>query len=126
MGVVDFPQQGTIGTTLKPKRFDIDIYQGDTFQFYLNFTGTGLDMTGWTGTADIQKMSDSSPGETPTLGVTLDAPNTRFLVDLTDTETAALAEATAYKYDIQVTDASGNKRTFIGGKITVTEDITEP
>lgn len=125
MGVVDFPQQGTIGTTLKPKRFDIEIYQGDTFRFHLNLTGAGLDMTGWTAIAQIRKISDSSPGETPTLDVDLDAANTRFIVFLSDTDTAALNETTEYKYDIQVTDSSSNKRTLIGGKITVTEDVTE-
>ena len=125
MSIVDFPSQGDIGSDLKPKRYDIELYQGDTFAFDMVFMNgeTAVDVTGWTAQAQIKKM-DSTPGETPTLGLTIGGVNGKITVDLTDTETAALAGTTEYKYDIQVSDGT-SKRTFIGGKITVTEDITE-
>lgn len=125
MSIVDFPAEGEIGTDLKPKRYDIEIYQGDTFTFDMVFLNgaTPVDVTGWTAQAQIKKM-DNTPGETPNLGITVGTTNGKITVDLTDTETAALAGTTDYKYDIQVSDGL-SKRTYIGGKITVTEDVTE-
>lgn len=122
MSIVDFPTQGTIGTSLKPKRFDIDMYQGDTFKFYLSFTGPSLDVTGWTASADVKKMTDDSD----VAGViTIDAIDTvgkRFLIHV---DSDLLDPESQYKYDIQVITGT-ERRTFIGGRITLTEDITEP
>jgi hypothetical protein len=122
--IVDFPVAGAnIGISRKPKRFDIELYQGDTFPFYLRFTGTSLDVTGWTAASTVKKISD----ETVMSGIitisAVDTVNKRFLIDI-DSDT--LESGVEYMYDVQVTDASGNKRTFIGGKITTTEDITDP
>jgi hypothetical protein len=121
--VVDFTLQGTIGTTRKPKRYDIDMYQGDTFSFYLTLSGAGLDVTGWTGSAKVQKISDSSPVSSVITVSAVDTTNKRFTISV---DSDLLTPGTEYKYDVQVTDSGGGKRTFIGGKITVTEDITEP
>lgn len=124
--VIDSQSQGTIGTTLQPKRYDIVLYQGDTFTFSLTLKNgaTPIDVTGWTPLAQIKKTSDNTPGETPVLGVTVGTTDGKITIKLTDTETAALQGSTEYKYDIQLSDGT-NKRTFIGGKITVTEDISE-
>lgn len=128
MSIVDFPVQGTIGTNLLPKRFDITLYQGDTFQFNLTLSGTGgpINLTGWSAEVDIQKTSDNSVAETPEMTATIDAaPTTGIIhISLSSTGTAALNEATEYKYDVQCTDSAGNVRTFIGGLITVTDDIS--
>src|SRR5690242_3219436 len=123
MSIVDFPSQGVIGTSRKPKRYDIELYQGDTFPFYLAFTGSSLDVTGWSATSAVKKVSDNTVvSSIITIGA-VDTVNKRFLVTI---NSATLDPEEEYKYDIQVTDASSNKRTFIGGKITVTEDVTEP
>jgi hypothetical protein len=126
MGVIDFDQEGVIGTNLQPKRFDIVIYQGDTFSFNLVLSngGTPLDVTSWTGEAEIRKASDSTPGETPNMTVAVGTTDGKITISLTDTQTAALINNTEYMYDVQLSDGS-NIRTFIGGKITVTEDVTE-
>lgn len=126
MTIVDFPVEGTIGANLKPKRFNIEIYQGDTFRFVLAMTGPSaavLDTTGWAGLAQIRK-TDNSPGETPELDITLDNVG-NVTVFVSNTGTAALAGATEYRYDIQLTDDATNVRTVIGGTILVTEDISE-
>lgn len=128
MSVVDFTSQGTIGVNLRPKRYDIEIYQGDTFSFQLKLKDNAanpVDVTGWTALAQIRKISDSSPGETPAMSATIQGTEGTVVLSLTDTETSALDGETEYKYDVQLTDAGGNKRTYIGGKITVTEDISE-
>lgn len=120
--IIDYPQEGSIGTSLKPKRYDIvDMYQGDTFKFYLAFSGVGLDVTGWTATAHVKKISDG----TQVVGVIdtgiVDTVNKRFLISI---DSDLLDPAEEYKYDIQVVNGT-EKRTFIGGKITLTEDVTE-
>lgn len=125
--VTDFESQGTIGANLLPKRYDIVIYQGDTFTFdlILENNGTPLDVTGWTGKAEINKDVLGTPGETPELGLTIGTTDGKVTVDLTNTESAALIGDTQYYYDIELTDTGSNVRTFIGGFITVTKDITD-
>jgi hypothetical protein len=124
--IVDDPTLGTIGTARKPKRYDIELYQGDTFSFSLVLKngGTPINVTGWTAQAQIKKSSDNTPGETPSLSVVVGTSDGKFTISLTDTGTAALQGATEYKYDVQLSDGT-EKRTFIGGTIKVTEDITE-
>ena len=119
--VVDYPSQGTVGTTRKPKRFDIDLYQGDTFAFYLAFTGVGLDVTGWTATSTVKDNANAVVASVITIG-SVDTTNKRFLITV---DSDLLTPGTDYKYDVQVIDAGTNKRTFIGGVITVDDDITE-
>lgn len=126
--LIESPTAGTIGTNLQPKRFDIILYQGDTFKFDLvleDDSETPINVTGWTGRAQIKKVIDSSPGQTPTLTLDVGGVDGTITVSLTDTETSALLNNTEYKYDIEMTDTGDNVRTFIGGVITVTEDITE-
>jgi hypothetical protein len=128
MSIVDFPSQGTIGTNLQPKRYDIVLYQGDDFQF--NFVlkdslGAALDLTGWSGLAQIKNKATGSAAETPALTVTVGTTNGTVNVSISSTGTDALQGDTEYKYDVQLTDAGGKKRTYIGGVITVTEDVSE-
>lgn len=126
MSVIDFPQAGTIGSTLKPKRWDIEIYQGDTFAFALQFKDASnalINVTGWTALAQI-KNSDGTPATTPAFATTVGGADGKITIKLTDVQSNDLA-AGEYMYDVQVTDSAGNKRTYIGGRITVTEDISE-
>lgn len=120
--VVDFPLVGVIGTSRKPKRYDMEIYQGDTFKFYLAFGPIGLDVTGWTATATVKKVSDSTVVASVINIGSVDTVNRRFLIAV---DSDLLDPAEEYKYDVQVVSGT-DKRTFIGGKITTTEDITEP
>lgn len=124
--VVDFPSQGTIGANLQPKRFDIVIYQGDTFKFNLALKSgiTPVDVTGWTARVAILK-SGNTPGETPEMTVLVGDVDGKITISLTGTETAALLNNTEYIYDVEIEDTDENIRTLIGGTIIVTEDITE-
>lgn len=126
-GVVDFGRSGVLGVTQKPKRYDMDLYQGDTFAFYLTFSGTDLNVAGWTAASTVHTVDNAGTPVVTTGIITIDPidiVNKRFLVKV-NSETLTPAPAREFRYDIQVTDSSGNKRTYIGGKITVTEDITE-
>lgn len=122
MSIVDFPSEGAIGTSRKPKRFDIEMYQGDTFPFYLTFTGANLDVTGWTATSTVKRVDDGTVVAGVITISAVDTVNKRFLIDA-DSDT--LLPEVEYMYDVQVVDSGGNKRTFIGGIITTIEDITE-
>lgn len=128
MSIVDFPSQGTVGSSLLPKRYDIVLYQGDTFKFDLilkDNTNAAINITGWTALAQIKKVSDNSAAETPSLTCTVGGVDGKVSIGIADTGTSALLEDTEYKYDVQLTDNAGNKRTFIGGIITVTGDVSE-
>jgi hypothetical protein len=126
MSISTFPTAGTVGANLKPKRYDLEIYQGDTFRFNVVLSGdTGpLDITGWTASASIKDKKDGN-APTPELDITVGDTDGTIEVFLSNTGTDALVAADGpYKYDIQLTDTAGNVRTFLAGFINVTEDIT--
>jgi hypothetical protein len=122
MGVVDFPLVSVIGTSRKPKRYDMEIYQGDTFTFYLTFGGAGLDVTGWTASAKVKTLDGVTTVADAITISAVDTVNKRFLISV---DSDLLDFDSVFKYDVQVVSGT-EKRTFIGGKITTTEDITEP
>lgn len=129
LGVVSFDPAGpTIGTNLRPKRFDIEVYQGDSFKFFLNLKGpevgegpTSIDVTGWTGRCEV-KDATGVVADSPTVTIAGDPKDGAFLVDFGTTDDIAAGE---YRYDVEMTDSGGNVRTFIGGRFTVTEDVTD-
>ena len=123
MGVVDFPQQGTIGANLLPKRYDIEIYQGDTFEVALNFKDGNqnpVDLTGFVGTVQF-KNSQGTVMASPTVTVNEGGILGRVLITLLDT--SVLPEG-SYSWDLQLSDGTRH-RTYIGGRVVVTEDVTE-
>lgn len=120
MTVTNFPTKGVIGYNLQPQRYDIQVYRGDTSAFSLVFSVD--DMTGWTAIAKIQKAADPfGPAQVPEFAVTYDVPGKKITFRIPD---SSLLVDSEYRYDVQVTDAGGNKRTYIGGKILVTGDIS--
>lgn len=122
MPITDFTQKGTIGASLLPSRYDIDLYRGDTFKFSLvlkDVNSVVIDITGWTGLCQV-KNSVGAVVDTPT--VTVGGTNGTVTVNMGDT--SSLAEDT-YSYDVQMTDTTGNKRTYIGGNVVVTGDISQ-
>lgn len=125
MTVADFPAAGTIGATVKPKRYDIEMYKGDTFSFALklmNASSVVIDMTGWTVSAQMKTYTNGVVGSTVSGSFTASTPNNTGVVSFTFDSTSLAAGD--YIYDVQFTDTSAQKRTFIGGKVTVTADIS--
>lgn len=122
MGVVNFPEAGVIGASLLPKRYDINVYQGDTFRFVLRlgYQGQPTDLTGWTGRCHVKDTQGTIQSEA-TVDITNESTG-EITVDFGDTGQIGAGE---HKYDLELTDAGGNRRTYIGGKFIVTEDITE-
>lgn len=127
MTVVDFPLQGTIGTSVKPKRYDIEVYQGDDFDLTLVFRDAAnalINVTGWTVLAEIEDLAAPTTPPTGAFSSTVGGANGEITISLSSIQLEALPAA-EYKYDVQVTDNAGKKRTYIGGKLIVTEDISE-
>lgn len=122
MTIIDYEQSGTIGVNLLPKRYDIQLYQGDTFEVILNFkdsNNVGVDLTGFTGNCQF-KPTTGAPID---IGVTVNYNSTNGAVQLLLADTSALTGE--YSWDLELQDAGGRRRTYIGGKVTVTQDITE-
>lgn len=126
MGIVDYTSQGSIGTTLLPKRFDIKIYQGDTFEVVLNFkdkAGNAIDLAGMTGLVQFKTLTNPpSVVATPVSTVNYNGIVGAVRLVILDTSDIPGGE---YQWDFQLTDSLGKRRTFIGGKVEVTEDISE-
>lgn len=105
---------------MPPGTLHLDIYQGDDFSVDLDFD---IDLTGYTLTSQIRhEPSDSSPAETLTVTMT-DAANGLVELSLTAAETADLI-AQRYWWDLQWTEPSGDIRTVLRGRATVTAEIT--
>jgi hypothetical protein len=128
--VTDFPTQGTIGTSLRPKRYDIEVYQDDSFEFKLEFlqpvvppatVGVPVNITGWVGLCQVKDADGVTVG---TATITIVSPASNGVLNCNFDSVTGI-EAGEYSYDIQITDDGGRKRTFIGGKFNVTEDISE-
>jgi len=118
--IVDFPSQGTIGANLKPKRYDLEIYQGDSFEAKLSFkqtNGSPTDLTGITLAVGFLKEAGGA-AEVPMLG---SHDGTGGVVTLTIDDTSALSGT--YKWDLQFIQGS-KKRTYLGGLANVTGDIS--
>lgn len=125
MTVADFPLAGSIGVTLKPKRYDIEMYKGDTFQFALRFmdsTPAVINLTGWTVLAQLRTYDAGVIGGTVSGSFTASTPGATGIITLTFDSTS-LAPG-IYIYDVQLTDTSAQKRTYIGGRVTITVDIS--
>lgn len=140
MGVVNFDKAlaEDVGVSLRPKRIDIEVYQGDTFKFATVFKqppavegqeGPPVDITGWVGKCEVRSLDNATIKITATVSIvdednktTADGSAGRILIDFEDT---SLVDGGEYKYDVQMTDADENIRTFLGGKFIVVEDITE-
>ena len=96
--------------------------RGDTFKqtdFQINVNESPLNLTG----GDVKMQLRKEAGGVVALEVPItifDATNGEFCID----EQIIDIQACTYKYDIQITQDSGEVDTWISGLFTVTDDIT--
>jgi len=123
---------------VQPVTQGITVYQGDTFDFFFRvrnrvydvatsayIAGTYVDLTGWTGKAQIRANADAAvvlAEFSVTISNQITTPGGVLLV-LTPALTAALP-ATGGFWDVELTNAVAEVRTFIAGAVTVTKQIT--
>ena len=124
MGIVDFTKQGSIGTGRLPKRFDLDIYRGDTLDELMEFRDAAnvlINFTGFTALVEFKQLTTEAVVATPVTTVNYGT-NGRIRMYIADTSVIPAGE---YRWDIQLTDALGNRRTFLGGLVTVAGDVSD-
>lgn len=123
MALTDFPLEGSIGVNLRPKRYDVEIYQGDSFDIALrcvNGSGGAVDLTGVTAKVKFVGMNSTpTPDTQPTVTVTAGTGIIRITLD----DTSTLNSPGEYAWDVQLVQGT-KKRTYIGGSLTVTKDLT--
>ena len=105
---------------------NITINTGEYFSrdFYLdNLDGTPLDLTGYSGSSQIRKHTNSLNTTATFLLSFVDRSNGRIRLSLSAATTATLKPG-RYVYDILFTDASGKKSIVIEGNILATADVS--
>ena len=111
---------------MAPASYDLAIYAGDSYQWQFNLwtdstKTTPIDLTGATVMAQIRDQPTPTGVIIVSFTTSITLPNQIFL-----TLTAALsAQAANGVWDLQVTSSTGWVSTFVGGKVTVTPDVTE-
>ena len=96
--------------------------RGDTFKqvnFQINIDEVALNLTGAEIKMQLRKEAGASIALEPSLTI-LNAIEGRFCID----EQIIDIQACNYKYDIQLTLASGEIYTWVSGIFTITDDIT--
>ena len=84
-------------------------------------TGESMDLTGYTGAAQIRKTYSSST--TTASFSTSVSENGTVTISLTSTQTSAI-EAGRYVYDLNITDGNGNTSRVIEGQAIITPGVT--
>lgn len=123
MALTDFPLEGSIGVNLRPKRYDVEIYQGDSFDIALRCldgSGAAVDLTGVTAKVKFVGVNSTpTPATQPTVTVTAASGIIRINLD----DTSTLNSPGEYAWDVQLVQGT-KKRTYLGGSLTVTKDLT--
>lgn len=117
---------GPINAGAMPGNYDLSIYEGDAVKFTVTVkdaTNAAVNLTGYTAKAVLKKSYvDASPVNfvctitNPTAGVV-----TLYLAPAT---TAALDTNSGYIWDFQLTEPSGDVRTYLAGDVTVLPEVT--
>ena len=96
--------------------------RGDTFKqtdFQININTVPLDLTGGFVKIQLRKEAGGIVAFTPSLTI-FNPTNGEFCID----EQIIDIQACIYKYDIQITQSSGEVDTWVSGLFTITDDIT--
>lgn len=100
------------------------IDQGTTYTTTVDVTdedGLPVNLTNYTGTAQIRKHYSSS-NSTP-FAVSINGPDGTVILNLTATQTGALV-AGRYVYDVELTNSSNVISRIVEGIVTVTPQVT--
>ena len=112
-------------------------YRGDTFTFSLRIVGknpaTGesylLDTTGFTARYQVRETVDSTTVLTAapiTVGISGTGDTaTNLTVRIPDTVTATYPHGANWRYDLELTDPSGRRKTLMFGEFTVMGDVAK-
>lgn len=117
---------GPINAGAMPGNYDLSIYEGDTVKFTVTVkdsNNAAVNLTGYTAKAQLKtSYTDASPINfvtaitSPTTGV--------VTISLAPATTAALDPSKSYIWDFQLTEPSGDVRTYLAGDVTVIPEVT--
>tara|TARA_Y100001972_G_scaffold118950_1_gene159659 strand:- start:1038 stop:1373 length:336 start_codon:yes stop_codon:yes gene_type:complete len=105
---------------------NIFIDQGATFSETITVkdtSGNALNLTGFTGIAQIRKSPSSSTSVSFTVAFASDRTTGQLTISLTSTQTAAL-EAGRYNYDVLITASGGDKTRAAEGIANVNASVS--
>ena len=111
--------------------YNITVEQGATFERTITVADDGVarDISGYTIRMQVRKRRsdtdtfldiDTTSGE---IAIT-DAANGIFTITLSATTTAALAEVSGYRYDLELEDGSGVVTRLLEGSFRVSAEVT--
>jgi hypothetical protein len=103
---------------------NIIIDQGTTFSTVINLTddnGTAIDLTGYTGDAEMRKHYTSSNSQS--FSIALGGTSGTVTLSLTANQTANLTSG-RYVYDVEVTSSANVVSRIVEGIVTVTPQVT--
>lgn len=118
---------GPINAGAMPSNYDLEIYKGDLLTFTITLKDSlsvPVDISSSTPSAQIRiDYNDPSPID---FICTMPNGGTDGLVEikLSSAVTATLFSESSYIWDFQMTDSSGENRTYLTGDILVHEDVT--
>lgn len=119
------PVEDTIGSGNMPSNFDIKLYRGDAFEFFVELrddTAT-IDLTGYTPSMEFKTSYEQEAGVTiNTSIVMLDGVN-HVRIYIPSSQSRTLNED-YYIYDLQIANINGDSRTFLTGDVQMLSQVT--
>ena len=109
---------------MEPATHDMTIYRDRDFSqtFYLKTLGVAMDLTGYTGKAEIRENRDDA-NLIVAFQVTIDPLIGSFVVSLTDTQTILIPDGVS-AWDLVLTDPHGSRQNYIEGQVKVVGTVT--
>ena len=109
---------------MEPATHDLTIYRDRDFSqtFYLKTLGVAMNLTGYTGKAEIRENKDAA-ALIVAFQVTVDPLIGSIVLSLTDTQTILLPGGIAV-WDLVLTDPHGARQNYIEGQVNVLGTVT--
>lgn len=110
---------------MEPATHDLTIYRDRDFSqtFYLKTLGVALDLTGYTGKAEIRENKDAAD-LIVAFQVAIDPLIGSIVISLTDTQTILIPADGTAAWDLVLTDPHGSRQNYIEGQVKVVGTVT--
>lgn len=106
-------------------RYDLTVYKRNDFKMFVYFKkvdDTPVDLTGWTGYAQIRADKDANAELLATFDVTIEGLDGKVTMVLTDDETNP--DGNKGYYDLLMVDDEGFDETYVEGLVTFLDTVT--
>jgi len=109
---------------MKPATHNLTIYRDRDFSqtFYLKNLGVAMDLTGYTGKAEIRENKDDA-NLIVAFQVTIDPLIGSIVISLTDTQTILLPVGDM-AWDLVLTDPHGARQNYLEGQVKILGTVT--